>query len=158
MTTDAVGQRPVTYAPRSLTTLKPEKIGSWTVKRYAVSALRDAPPEHVHDFARHAVEMTLPESYPDGFSYAFSVVHEDADGCYVVVAWWSLNRVILHTRTWLGDWDDLANPAEAPGHATACVWELAAMANERDAWVRHVVRPEHPDVGAYLAATLTGRF
>ena len=121
MTTDAVGQRPVTYAPRSLTTLKPEKIGSWTVKRYAVSALRDAPPEHVHDFARHAVEMTLPESYPDGFSYAFSVVHEDADGCYVVVAWWSLNRVILHTRTWLGDWDDLANPAEAPGHATACV-------------------------------------
>ena len=74
------------------------------------------------------------------------------------MAWWSLNRVILHTRTWLGDWDDLANPAEAPGHATACVWELAAMANERDAWVRHVVRPEHPDVGAYLAATLTGRF
>ena len=155
---EAVGQRPVRYAPRSITTLQPEQVRSWTVKRYAVSALRVAPTDEVHDVARRAVEVTLPESYPTGFAYAFSVVHEDEDGCYVVVAWWSRNRVILHTRTWLGDWADLSNLVEAPAGATACIWEMIALGHERDAWVRHVVRPLRPDVDAYLAASVSGWF
>jgi hypothetical protein len=156
MTANSVGQRPVRYAQRSLTALAPVEHGAWTVKRYAVSALRPAPPDEVHDFARRAVELTLPSLADKGF--AFSVVHEDEDGCYVVVAWWSPNRVILHSRTWLGDWNDLTAPAEAPANATACIWELVAIGHERDAWVRHVVQPAHPDFAAYLDSAVSGRF
>jgi len=161
MTTNGemVGQRPVRYAPRSLSTLAPERFGAWTVKRYAVSALRPVPPAEVEEFARRAVALTLPEAYsvPGALAHAFSVVHEDEDGCYVVVGWWSRNRLIAHTRTWLGEWADLT-PAEAPGHATACIWELVAIGHERDAWVRHVVRPDRPDTPAYLASVVSGRF
>ncbi len=155
MTANSVGQRPVRYARRSLTALAPVAHGPWTVKRYAVSALRPAPPDEVHGFARRAVELTLSSLADKGF--AFSVVHEDEDGCYVVVAWWSPNRVILHSRTWLGDWADLT-PIPAPANATACIWELVAIGHERDAWVRHVVQPEPPDFPAYLTSTVSGDF
>lgn len=153
-----VGEIPVPYAPRSLTTLPPEQVGGWMVKRYAVSALREAPVGPVHEFARLGVERSLPPSHVDSPSGAYSVVHEDEDGCYVVVGWWSRNGLILHTRTWLADWEDLDRPTEAPGHATACVWELVAMAREREAWVRYVLVPDQPDLAAYLADTVSGRF
>lgn len=159
MTTSAqVGERPVRYAPRSISTLPAEDLRGWTVKRYAISALRDTPPGEVHDFARRAAELSLPDSTGRPACHAFTVVHEDEDGCYVVVGWWSLNQLILHSRTWLAGWLDLTRPTEAPAHATACVWELAVMAFERDAWVRHVAAAGHPDVPAYLAAALTDRF
>jgi hypothetical protein len=153
-----VGQRPTRYAPRSVRTLDHEKVDDWTVKRYAVSALRESPPEEVHAFARDAVRRSLPAPYPEGPSHGFSVVHEDEDGVYVVVGWWSANRLILHTRTWLADWSDLTRLTEAPAHATACIWEMAAMGRERDAWVEHVVRRDPPDHESYLAAVINGEY
>lgn len=129
----------------------------WLVKRYAISALRELPAPEVHDFANRAVLASLPEPHPDGPSCGFSVLHEDEDGCYVVVGWWSRNRLILHSRTWLSDWAEL-EPAPAAGAATACIWELVAMAHERHAWVRHMVLPEQPDPAGYLADTISGDF
>src|SRR6516164_728908 len=42
-----------------------------------------------------------------------------------------------------------------------CVWELPPIGRERDAWVRHMLLPEKPDLDAYLADSmpdgLTGR-
>ncbi len=32
-----------------------------------------------------------------------------------------------------------------------CVWELAPLVHERDAWVRHMLAPDQPDLDAYLA-------
>lgn len=153
-----VGQRPVVYRPRAVRSCGWDEIEpGWLVKRYSVSALREHPAAEVHEFARRAVSASLPEPHPDGPSCAFSVVHEDEDGCYVVVGWWSRNRLIMHSRTWLSDWAEL-DPQPAPAAATACVWELAAMAHERDAWVRHVVVREQPDVAGYLADTMAGDF
>jgi hypothetical protein len=41
------------------------------------------------------------------------------------------------------------------------LWELPPIAHERDAWVRHMLLPEKPDLEAYLADGmpdgLTGR-
>ncbi len=37
----------------------------------------------------------------------------------------------------------------------ACVWDMAVVAYERDAWVQHVLmNPGGPDIEAYLAAQL----
>jgi hypothetical protein len=153
-----VGERQVTYRLRSISALGWETAGSWCVKRYGVSALRETPPDRVQDMARDAVLRSLPAAYPDALSFAYSIVHEDEDGCYVVVGWWSRNRVILHTRTWLADWADLGTLTEAPANATACIWELVPMAHERSAWVRHVVQPDEPDLDAYRTDTVAGLF
>ena len=107
---------------------------------------------------RSAARRSLPEPYKDGLCYGYSVVHEDDDGCYVVVGWWSRNGVILHTRTWLADWDDLTALTEAPADATACIWELVAMCHERDAWVSYVLAADTPDLAAFLNSTVSGQF
>ncbi|MFD8081697.1 hypothetical protein ACFV4F_08360 [Kitasatospora sp. NPDC059722] len=153
-----VGVVPVPWAPRRMVALAPDRVRGWRVKRYGISATRPRPPAHVIEAARRAVERSLPEAYPEALSCAFSVLHEDEDGCYVVVAWWSPNRLILHSRTWISAWADPADWRPAPGAATACIWELVAMGAERDAWVRHVVRPDVPDLDGYLAATVSGEF
>jgi hypothetical protein len=147
----SVGERPVVYQPRAVSALAVEEVEGWTVKRYGVSALRDTPPEQVLQLGQAAVRRSLPTAWSGPLRCGFSIVHEDEDGCYVVVAWWSVNRVILHTRTWLAEWDDLTALTEAPGHATACLWELMVMCHERQAWLRTMVRPELPDLDGYLA-------
>ncbi|MFJ2578106.1 hypothetical protein [Kitasatospora aureofaciens] len=153
-----VGVVPVRWAPRRMVAFAPEEVRGWVVKRYGISATRPSPPDRVVEAARVAVGASLPEAYPDALSCAFSVLHEDPDGCYVVVGWWSPNRVILHTRTWISEWADPDVWQPAQGGATACIWEMVALAAERDAWVRHVVRPDVPDLAGYLAATISGEF
>ena len=153
-----VGEVDFPYAPRSLVAFDAEQVGGWTVKRYGISATRPLPPDRVIAAARVAARDTLPPPHDGALSHAFTVVHEDADGCYVVVGWWSRNRVILHTRTWLSGWDDPAAWQPAGGHATSCIWEMVAIAHERDAWVRHVVAPAEPDVPAYLRSVVSGMF
>ena len=44
------------------------------------------------------------------------------------------NFMVIQDRPWIG-----------------CVWELPPIAHERDAWVRHMLLPDQPDLGAYLA-------
>ncbi|GIF07103.1 hypothetical protein [Actinoplanes siamensis] len=155
-----VGERAVTYRPRAIGAIGVEQTpGGWTVKHYGISALRDTPPEPVRAMGRLAVARSLPREFSGALRQAYCVLHEDQDGCYAVVGWWSPNRVILHSRTWLADWDELAAPRPAGGHATACVWELLVMAHERDAWLRHVIRPAQPDLDAYRADVLApGRY
>jgi hypothetical protein len=35
-----------------------------------------------------------------------------------------------------------------------CVWELPPILHERDAWVRHMLAPDRPDLAGYLADSL----
>ncbi len=38
----------------------------------------------------------------------------------------------------------------------ACVWDLAVMAFEREAWIEFVLKPAEPDIDAYLAGNYSG--
>ncbi len=46
-------------------------------------------------------------------------------------------RALHHRPPWIG-----------------CVWELPPILHERDAWVRHMLAPDAPDLDAYLADSL----
>jgi hypothetical protein len=35
-----------------------------------------------------------------------------------------------------------------------CIWELAPLSHERQAWARHVLQPSQPDLDGYLADML----
>lgn len=42
-----------------------------------------------------------------------------------------------------------------PGRSwIGCVWELPPIRHERDAWVRHMLVPDRPDLGAYLSDSM----
>jgi hypothetical protein len=37
-----------------------------------------------------------------------------------------------------------------PADPIACVWDLSIVAHEREAWIRHVLAADVPDLNAYL--------
>ncbi|MEV0622096.1 hypothetical protein AB0I81_52875 [Nonomuraea sp. NPDC050404] len=153
-----IGEIGATYSPRQLVFFPWKEVRGWRVKRYGISATRPEPPRHVVLAGDSAAGLSLPEPYDGALSCAFSVVHEDEDGCYALVAWWSRNGLILHTRTWISGWDAPGAWTPAPACATACVWELVAVCHERRSWVEHVLRPDAPDVRAYLGSGVNGAF
>ena len=68
---------------------------------------------------------------------------------------------VLHFRGAAAGQPVLGCPDHDPAHFVTpdrpwigCVWELPPILHERDAWVRHMLVPESPDIEAYLADTL----
>ncbi len=129
------------------------------VKRYHVN-LDGAEIDQARQEAAYAfLPGLLPR--PDGTPAAtFTVLHETANGIFLNAYSWYWDNV-LYCRTaaagipFLGcpdedytHWVELAEPL------IGCVWELPPIEHERSAWIRHVLRPAEPDLGAYLADLL----
>ena len=93
---------------------------------------------------------------------AFAVLHQGLDAVHLLAYTWVWDNVI-HCRSasagsaYLGSVE--GNPYEFHDLRNAswmgCVWELAIVAHERDAWVRHMLAPGEPDLGGYLADCLS---
>ncbi|MCE2529740.1 MAG: hypothetical protein J4G11_07715 [Acidimicrobiia bacterium] len=97
---------------------------------------------------------TLPTSGPDG-GVGFLIVHHGSEQVWILADLWNGDMVCQHTSC-----ADLDNPTRfrpvPAGGPTACVWELAVHAHERDAYIEHVLDPANgPDIDIYLADTIT---
>jgi hypothetical protein len=109
-------------------------------------------------------ERPLPELLPepDGTPPAtFVVLHRGGDdGAYLNAYSWVWDNV-LHFKGASAGQPVLGCPDRDPSHFITpdlpwigCVWELPPILHERDAWVRHLLAPEVPDLDAYLADSL----
>ena len=89
------------------------------------------------------------------YGVGFIGAHQGRGADFVFLGWWANeNELFFHVYTanynapeeWL--YLNTSGPL-------ACAWDLAVVAHERDAWVRHVLmNPGGPDLGAYLADQL----
>ena len=145
----------------------PVEVAGRTVKRYHVTPGPDGMESEVEQAALAFLPALLPE--PDGTpSATFAVIHRGGDGAAYVNAYsWVWDNVI-HLRAAAAAQPALGCPDDDPTHFIVldrpwigCVWELPPIAHERDAWVRHMLLPDKPDLEAYLADSmpdgLTGR-
>jgi hypothetical protein len=103
------------------------------------------------------VASLLPEPDQETPPAGFTVLHRNSQGAFLDAFSWVWSNVI-ECRTsaagipFLGCEDeDPTNfrPLDRPW--IGCVWELAPLEHERKAWVRHVLMPDAPHLGAYLA-------
>lgn len=145
------------------------EVGGRSVKRYHVTPW----PEGVEPEIERAALALLPELLPepDGTPAAsFVVVHRSrADNAAYLNAYSWVWDNVLYFRGAAAAQPAVDCPDADPTHFVAitdrpwigCVWELPPIAHERDAWVRHMLLPEKPDLDAYLADFmadgLTGR-
>src|SRR6478736_3576102 len=91
----------------------------------------------------------------------FVVLHRGGDdGAYLNAYSWVWDNV-LHFRGAAAGQPVLGCPDQDPTHFITpdlpwigCVWELPPILHERDAWVRHMLAPDTPDLDAYLADSL----
>ncbi|MCW3839663.1 hypothetical protein ONA70_06085 [Micromonospora yasonensis] len=144
------------YRPRPVSPLGVRTIRGWRLKAYGIAARADTPrPALVYAVWRAAAEL-LPEPDADGaHGLGFVVAHDARPACFALVDWW-VRGYDLYQRY-------LRAPLDRPDRlrllttpTVGCVWELAVVQHEREAWIRHVLRrPAEPDVDGYLADVLT---
>ncbi|TKK86835.1 hypothetical protein FDA94_20465 [Herbidospora galbida] len=144
------------FAEKILTVPPPIEVGGRHVKRYHVGS----PEPHVEKAAYALLPDLLPE--PDGTPPAsFVVLHRGGDtGAYLNVYSWAWDNALRFTGA-AGGQRFLGCPDDDPAHFVrlapdfiGCVYELPPITHERDAWVRHVLAPERPDLAAYLTDSL----
>ena len=131
------------------------------VKRYHISAAGDQIAAGIQAAAYDFLPQLLPE--PDGKTPpgGWVVLHQGAAvPAYLVAYSWTWGNVVECRAAVAGlpelgcDDDDPENFRLLDRPWMGCVWELAPFGHERSAWVRHVLRPDPPDLEAYLADVL----
>ncbi|MDG4859787.1 hypothetical protein P8605_16785 [Streptomyces sp. T-3] len=148
------------FEEKHLWTPPPVESGGRRIKRYHVSADPAGIAPDVEAAAYEILPELLPE--PDGTPPAtFVVLHRGGDtGAYLNAYSWAWDNV-LHFAGAAAGQPALDCPDLDPTHFVVtkspwigCVWEIPPLTHERDAWVRHMLAPERPDLDAYIADSL----
>ncbi len=144
---------PPVYAPRALRHLPMWRIGPIRVKPCHIGpAPMDEP---CLAGARAAAGRMAAEAEGEGGSHdlGFAVVHDGEAGTWLLMDWWAHGDILCQRLS-----HDAGAGFVPVDHRplTACVWELAVLAHERDAWVRHMMRGK-PSAEGYLADRLDAR-
>lgn len=127
--------------------------GGWKLKVY--SAANDGPrarDELVDAVKKRATEvLPQPALTKNRYGVGFLCAHDARGGCFAFVDWWA-DENELHHHLFSGPKDDPDQLAPVgPDGLTACVWDLAVMAFERQAWLETVLaRLQGPDLEGYL--------
>lgn len=128
----------------------------WRLKVYGAAYGRDAPRPELVDATKKLV-TTLPQpADADGrYAVGFMCVHDGRGGCYALAAWWADENELHRTLQKSPAGDPAALEPVGPDALSACVWDIAIMAFERQAWLDHVLANDAgPDLDAYLRARL----
>lgn len=131
----------------------------WRIKVYGISGRGDAPAPELVEATKSLAARILPKpaETSDHYGVAFLYAHQGADGGgYTSVNWWARDNELYHYQ-YESPPDALTalRSVEETGGSTACVWDIAVIAHERQAWVDRVLANDAgPDLEAYLAAQL----
>lgn len=149
---------PSAYQPRPVRFLELVECEGWTVKTYSISARRERVGEETLRRVRRQLPQWLKAAKAQAlpkYRLATLIVHEGREGVFAIVNWWVDENMLQHFVYRATDEhpDDFVLYSDT-GIVT-CVWELAVLWHERNAWVEHVLKkPDRPDVAAYLNAHL----
>lgn len=139
------------YAPREFRFHGVAVLGDWHVKRYSIR-YGDRPGPSPEEWAvAAAVAGSVLDAQAQG-GPAFLVLHLGRDGDYLLVDWWSdediLNQRLLTRARGEERFRDLRHRPWV-----ACVWELAVIEAERQAWIDTAMAGAPQD---YLSRHLEG--
>lgn len=128
----------------------------WRIKVYGIAYRGDHPRAELINAAKSQATSSLPQpAYGDGrYGVGFLGVHDGRGANLVFVDWWA-DENELHHQLFLSPSDEpgLLRPAK-PTELVACVWDLAVIGFERDAWVEASLRRSTPAIDLYLATQM----
>lgn len=146
------------YKKRPIRFIEIFEADGWQIKLYSISAKQAlVPPAYIE-----AVKAKVPKwleaagCYPlDTYRVATLILHEGKEGCFAIISWW-IDENMLQLFVYLTPNDQ---PVEFVLYSdkgiVTCVWEMAVLWHERNAWVEHVLqKASNPDFNAYLKDVL----
>lgn len=143
--------------PRPIRFLDLWESAGWRLKVYGIAHGRAMPrPELVASARRLAQDqLPLPAITANRYGAGFVGIHDGRGANFVFLCWWSQENE-LHHRVYCSPSDQPDRLIEqAPDGAKACVWDLAVLCFERQAWLDAVLRnPAGPDLDQYFSTRL----
>jgi hypothetical protein len=128
------------YVPRRIRSLGLARLSDFRIKQYAIAYGDD--PFREADFAaglRLAFEALPRPAVTDRRpGVGFAIAHQGNGADYVVLGWWDNEnelplRILVRPQAPGGEWQP------ARGGESACVWDLAVIGFERQAYVQTVL-------------------
>ena len=145
---------PEPYAPRRRARLDDARLGGIACRFHWIDALGEAapPPGLLRAALGHAAAVLPAAAEAEGGAegLGFLVLHRGAAGTWLLMHWWAHGDILCGrlARAEPG----AASFAPCDGRPlVACVWELAVLGEERDAWVRTMMTAA-PSPDAWRAA------
>jgi hypothetical protein len=140
------------YAARPVSALGTWWCGDWRIKKYAITYQRQTARPELLEAAEAAAERILPTPALTATRYGvgFLGVHDGRGGNFVFVDRWEQENELHHHVRFSTSADPGALRPVTPADPIACVWDLGVVAHEREAWIRHVLAADFPDLDAYL--------
>jgi hypothetical protein len=145
-----------TYQPRPVSFLELWTHGAWRLKVYGIAWGRDRPAPELVQRAKELAVGALGGG-ADHYGVGFIGVHQGKTAHFIFVDWWARENELNH-HVYISSLDDplVFEDATATGVA-ACVWDLAVIAHERDAWVETVLKTGGANgFDAYLQRRMEG--
>ncbi|MGI8709187.1 MAG: isochorismatase [Actinomycetota bacterium] len=147
------------YQTRPIRCLETWEQEGWRVKVYGISALAEVPAAELVDAIKDVASSKLPQPpmTSDRYGVGFLYAHQGGNGGgFASVNWWANENELFHHQYESAPEDlSVLRPVEETGGSSACVWDLAVMAYERQAWVDCVLKNDAgPDLESYLHAQL----
>lgn len=145
---------PEPYFPRRIAHIDTWYAAGHAIKTYGIHSdpnwaspiLSDA----IIDSVRAVMQNVLAQHACDNRSHGlgFCIVHIGEEAVWLLLDWWISGGIVCQRMLSAPlAQPTMFTPVSTP--ALACVWELAVIAHERDAWVRHMLTTS-PDSPAYL--------
>lgn len=144
------------YRPRHIRFLELWQDGGWTMKVYGISVEPAGPPSGLRRAARHFMARSLPAPpvTSERYGVGFVGIHAGRDANLVFVDWWGRENELHHQVAVSAlDRPERLRPV-ASGELSACVWDVAVICFERDAWVETVLAAREPSLNRYLERRL----
>lgn len=133
----------MSYEPRSVRFLELWEPQGWRIKVYGVRYGGERPDPPLVEAAKEIARLRLANTAGGTRHYGvgFLGVHQGQGANFVFVDWWAdVNE--LHHHVYISP--EVApldlRESESPD-PVACVWDLAILAHEREAWVAEVMTP-----------------
>lgn len=147
------------YQIRPIRFLGLENCGAWTVKLYSISFKNEYASEEQIQAAKDRIPEWLLQAEltrQPHYKVATLIIHEGRDGCFAIISWWT-GENMLQLFAYIADekLPDQFHLISDKG-IVSCVWEMAILWFERNAWVEKVLmQPENPDaLNQYLQEQL----
>lgn len=141
-----------TYNARPVRQIGLIKHEGWMIKAYSISAKHKLVPNELVDLAQGRLTEWLRKSTDySNYKVAILIIHEGVDGIFTLLNWW-IDENTIQNQVFFSSYDE---PGTYKGLSkdgiVACVWELAVLWHERNAWIKHILKKnDQPDWEGYV--------
>lgn len=117
-------------------------MGGWRLKAYSIAHGTEQASHALIEAARDLTRERLPSGIgSSNYGVGFVGIHQGRTSNFVFVDWWAEENELHHHVYVSAKTRPEAFECKTGTGLAACVWDLALMAFEREAWVETVLKP-----------------